>query len=213
VGSAVEQRRARDDRHFDRWARRYDRSLLQTILFGPVQRSVVDALAPHVPAEGAVLDIGCGTGRLLDLIGRRRPGAALVGVDRSERMAGAAHGARPRLRVERGTAESLPHRDATFDVVVTTVSFHGWSDKPAALREVFRVLRPGGLFALTDVTSDDVPARPQALWGPVRRRLDDQPPIAERERLLRDGGFEVLEERPTFHGRWVPCTLARHPAG
>ena len=64
-----------------------------------------------------------------------------------------------------------PHPDRCFDVVITTVSFHHWSDKSAALAEVFRVLRPGGLFALTDVSLDDLPARPRSLWALARQRM------------------------------------------
>jgi ubiquinone/menaquinone biosynthesis C-methylase UbiE len=212
MGATREDRRTRDDRHFDRWARRYDRSLAQSLLFGPVQRSVVATLAPRLPASGVILDIGCGTGRLLDRVGDVLPSAALVGLDRSAGMADAARRLRPDLWIERGTAEALPHPDGCFDAIVTTISFHHWSDKTAALAEVFRVLRPGGLFALTDVSIDDLPGWPRPLWTLARREMHDMPALGERDGLIKGAGLRVLDVYPTLHRRWITLTLAERPA-
>jgi ubiquinone/menaquinone biosynthesis C-methylase UbiE len=207
-----DDRRIRDDRHFDRWAKRYDRSWTQSLLFGPVQRSVVATLASRLPASPVVLDIGCGTGRLLDQVGTALPSANLVGLDRSAGMAAAARRLRPDLRIEQGAAEALPHSDGCFDAVVTTISFHHWSDKAAALAEVFRVLRPGGLFALTDISIDDLPDWPKPLWAMARHRMDDMPALEERDRLIREAGLRVLEARQTLHRRWITLTLTERPA-
>jgi ubiquinone/menaquinone biosynthesis C-methylase UbiE len=208
--AGVDQR-TRDDRHFDRWARRYDRSWMQPVLFGPVQRSVVAALAPRLSPSATVLDIGCGTGRLLDRIGTVLPASHLVGLDRSTGMVTAAQHLRPQLRIERASAEALPHPGACFDAVVTTISFHHWSNKPAALAEVFRVLRPGGLFALTDMSVDDLPAWPGSLWAVARRHMEDMPALEERQRLLENAGLQVVTVGPMLHRRWIKLTLAMRP--
>lgn len=211
MSRTARDRRAGDDRHFERWARRYDRSLTQPLLFAPVQRSVVAALASRLPPSPTVLDIGCGTGRLLERIGREATGSRLVGLDRSAGMAGEARRLRPQLHVERSTAEALPHPDRCFDAVVTTLSFHHWSDKAVAVSEVFRVLRPGGLFAVTDASVDDLPGWPPRLWDLPRRSMDDMPPLEARHRLLEDAGLRVVLVVPTFHGRWISLTLAERP--
>ena len=205
-------RQARDDRHFDRWASRYDRSRAQSLLFDPVQRSVTAALLARLPASAAVLDIGCGTGRLLDRLGSAQRSWSLFGVDRSTGMASAARRLRPSLRIVQGTAEALPYEERSFDAVVTTLSFHHWSDKQSALAEVFRVLRPGGVLALTDASVDDLPGRPRRLWALARRNMDDMPALRDRDRLLDRAGLRVLEARPALHGRWVTLTLAERPA-
>jgi ubiquinone/menaquinone biosynthesis C-methylase UbiE len=208
MSTTREDRRTRDYRHFDRWARRYDRSWTQSLLFGPVQRAVVAALAPRLPASAVILDVGCGTGRLLAQVRAVAPTATLVGLDRSAGMTQAARRARPDLLLARGSAEVLPYADGRFDAVMTTISFHHWSDKAAALTEVFRVLRPGGLFALTDVSIDDLPGWPASFWAVARRRMDDMPALDERDRLINGAGLRVLDVLPTFHRRWVTLTIA-----
>lgn len=141
-----------------------------------------------------------------------RPGFRLVGLDRSNGMARAAGHLRPSLNVGRASAEALPHPSGCFDAVVTTISFHHWSDKTAAVSEVCRVLRPGGLFALTDISVDDLPRWPGGLWAAARRRMDDMPTIDERNGLLETAGLRVVEAAPTFHHRWIILTLAERPS-
>ena len=71
----------------------------------------------------------------------------------------------PHLQIDQGTAEALPHPDRGFDVVIATDSFHHWSDKSAALAEVSRMLRCGGLSALADVSLVlDVPSTLHRRW-------------------------------------------------
>jgi len=111
------------------------------------------------PAGGdRVLDIGCATGAMtlataayLDA----GAGGLAVGLDAAPRMIAKARkkiGTAP-CRFDIGVAERLPYADATFDKAVSTYFFHhlNLDDKLAALREVHRVLCPGGLFILVDV--------------------------------------------------------------
>ena len=101
-----------------------------------------------------VLDLGCGTGRLLEDLRRRLPEAELVGVDPSEGMLAVARrrlAGEPGVRLEVATAARLPLPDASVDVVTTTMSFHHWEAQDASLREVARVLAPGGRLLIADV--------------------------------------------------------------
>jgi ubiquinone/menaquinone biosynthesis C-methylase UbiE len=211
MAATTVETRSRDDRHFERWSRRYDRSLLQSLLFDPVQRSVVAVLVRRLQASARVLDIGCGTGRLLDRIHADLPLATLVGIDRSIGMVQAARRLRPHLEVEQGSAEAIPHPEGCFDAVVTTMSFHHWSDYTTALSEVFRVLRPGGVFALTDASVDDLPGWPARLWALARRSMSDMPPVEERNRMVEGAGLRVIEATPTLHARWITLTLCDRP--
>jgi ubiquinone/menaquinone biosynthesis C-methylase UbiE len=103
-----------------------------------------------------VLDVGCGTGTLAIALKRRAAGAGVTGLDadpevleRARRKA-AAHGQHVHLVEALSTA--MPFEDEAFDVVVSTLFFHHLDRdaKAATLREVFRVLRPGGRFHVAD---------------------------------------------------------------
>jgi SAM-dependent methyltransferase len=179
----------RDVGHFDRWAPSYDRSWTQRVFFGPVHRGVADALVPLAPSPTRILDIGCGTGALLRLLGARHPHADLTGVDASEEMIRMAASANPfpeRLRFVRGTAEHLPVGDAQFDLILSTISFHHWADQHRGLSEATRALVPSGRFLLADhfVT----PLQRIFFASPARRRRFRSP--AEIDGMLGGAGLE-----------------------
>jgi ubiquinone/menaquinone biosynthesis C-methylase UbiE len=75
-----------DVERFSRWAPKYDRHYLQRLIFEPVQKAVLELAAQEVPHPEAILDVGCGTGRLLRTAAEQFPGARLEGVDAAEGM-------------------------------------------------------------------------------------------------------------------------------
>jgi ubiquinone/menaquinone biosynthesis C-methylase UbiE len=109
-------------------------------------------------AVGQVLEIGAGTGSNLRFYGAAVESLTLTEPEtpmlrRLERKAGEQA---PGATVLRAPAEDLPFEDATFDVAVSTLVLCGVDDQPRALRELYRVLRPGGqLLFIEHVRSDD----------------------------------------------------------
>lgn len=101
-------------------------------------------------SEKSVLDVGCGQG--IDLVRYARAGARVTGVDLTARHVELARAHLEALGLEgnvlEGDAEQLPFPDATFDLVSSNGVLHHTPDMPAALREIARVLRPGGRFVL-----------------------------------------------------------------
>jgi SAM-dependent methyltransferase len=93
-------------------------------------------------ANERILDVGCGDGQLTQRIAAT--GARVTGVDASAEMVAAAR-ARG-VEAEVGNAEALPHPDHTFDAVFSNAALHWVRDQDAMLREVHRVLKPGGRF-------------------------------------------------------------------
>ena len=101
---------------------------------------VLEWLAPG-PGE-PILDLGCGDGQLTRQLAES--GARPVGVDASPQMVAAAR-ARG-VAADEASAEALPYADATFEAVFSNAVLHWVRDQSAMLREVHRVLRPGGRF-------------------------------------------------------------------
>ncbi len=141
-----------DIQHFDQWSHNYEDSWMQKRLFDPVHQAVL-ALASKLDAPGTVLDVGCGTGRLLRVASTYWPQAQLLGVDPAEGMIEVARHLNPAATFLSGTAEALPLPDASIDLAISTLSFHHWHDQAAGVRDIARVLRPHGFFLLTDVSA------------------------------------------------------------
>jgi ubiquinone/menaquinone biosynthesis C-methylase UbiE len=97
-----------------------------------------------------IIDVGCGTGRLLRAASVRWPQVQLFGVDPAEQMVAEANRLNPNVIFKLAPAESLPFPDQTADIVLSSLSFHHWANQKKGLQEIARVLRLGGLFCLAD---------------------------------------------------------------
>lgn len=118
----------------------------------------LDALGP---GPGDLLDAGMGPGRLLEELARR--GWAVSGLDISERMVELAAARMPhaRGRLVRGSVTELPFGDASFDAVSASGVIEYVDDPELAIRELVRVLRPGGLAVLSNPNLSALDTR----WG------------------------------------------------
>jgi ubiquinone/menaquinone biosynthesis C-methylase UbiE len=124
----------------------------------PVQKAAITAL--QLTSEDRLLDVGCGTGSAI------REAAPLVrraiGIDLSGEMIREADRLAERLDGVAflvGDSEHLPFEDGTFTALLCSNSFHHYPDPAAAVREMARVLAPGGRLVLADASSDRVAAR------------------------------------------------------
>ena len=112
-------------------------------------------------ASDQVLDIGCGTGSLAVMIKRARPDVHVVGLDPDPNALARARRKAERagvsVRFDEGYADALPYPDAAFDRVFSSFMFHHVpsGQKPGMLREVRRVLKPGGRLELLDLAGPD----------------------------------------------------------
>lgn len=145
---------ASDVHDFEEWSRSYEQSWLQNLYFDRVHRAALHLVSQRDGgrAPGSVVDVGCGTGRLLRKARELWPSAALTGADPTQGMIDVACRLMPEATFLAASAESLPLPDASVDVAITTLSFHHWKDRAAGVREIARVLRPGGRFCLADAT-------------------------------------------------------------
>jgi demethylmenaquinone methyltransferase/2-methoxy-6-polyprenyl-1,4-benzoquinol methylase len=147
---------------------RYDR-LGAAMSFGQDprwRRAMVDAVAPS-PGQQA-LDVATGTGMVaLDLA---RCGCAVVGLDQSQAMLARARqkleaepGLDGRVTFVAGEAERLPFPDASFDTLTFTYLLRYVDDRPATMRELARVVKPGGRIGMVEFAVPESPPL-RALW-------------------------------------------------
>jgi len=146
-------------RMFDRIAPVYD-AMNRVMTAGLDRRWRRITVEQAVQQGDDVLDACCGTGDLA--IAARAHGAAhVVGLDFSEQMLERARRKAPDLEWVRGDALALPFDDASFDAATVGFGVRNVDDLDAALRELRRVLRPGGRVAILEITQ---PRGPLALF-------------------------------------------------
>jgi demethylmenaquinone methyltransferase/2-methoxy-6-polyprenyl-1,4-benzoquinol methylase len=186
---------------FDRIARRYD--LLNHLLSAGVdvlwRRRALDALGPQRPMR--VLDLCTGTADLLIEALRRDPRRRGVGIDLSLEMLGRgagklrARGLASRAALVAGAAEQLPFADEAFDAALVAFGVRNLSDTRAALRELVRVLRPGGRLIVLEFS------KPRGPLAPFLRGYS-------RWLLPRLGG--LLSDGAAY--AYLPASVARFPS-
>jgi ubiquinone/menaquinone biosynthesis C-methylase UbiE len=141
VASDYEQRRYRDP-----YARKY-------------HAWWTDQMLARVRTGGRILDNGCGIGLLFESL----PPERVVGLDLSSEMLRRA--AKHSDQLILGNSQDLPLKDASFDDVVCRSLLHHLSDPEAAVREMHRVLRPGGVMVSVDTNASLLTALPRRLAG------------------------------------------------
>ena len=108
----------------------------------------------QIGSHDVILDVGCGGGRTVDKLARAATDGKVYGIDHAEQSVAASR-AFNRQRLERGTVEirrasvsELPFSDGTFDLVTAIETHFWWADLAGGMREIRRVLKPGGRLAI-----------------------------------------------------------------
>jgi demethylmenaquinone methyltransferase/2-methoxy-6-polyprenyl-1,4-benzoquinol methylase len=138
-------------RMFDRIAPVYD--VMNRVMTGGLDRRWRRITVEQVVSPGdRVLDACCGTGDLA-IAAQRRGAAEVVGLDFSEEMLERARRKAPELEWVRGDALALPFDEASFDAATVGFGVRNVDDLEAGIRELRRVLRPGGRLAILEITT------------------------------------------------------------
>jgi len=151
-----------------------------------------------------VLDLGSGGGIDVLLSARRvEPGGRAIGLDMTDEMLALAEENRLKAGVEnveflKGEIENIPLPDGSVDVIISNCVINLSADKDRVLKEAFRVLKPGGRLAVSDVvTRGEIPPeirRNVLLWvGCIAGALDEQ----EYREKLHAAGFAEVDVEPT----------------
>lgn len=193
-------------------ARRYARTMgrHRALLYGRFADMIIERVGDGTGK--AILELSCGPGFLALEVCKRLPGCRYTATDPSKTMLeltkeNATNEGTPNIETLLGTAESIPMRGSSVNVVLNQRSFHDWHDQAKGVSETFRVLRKQGLFIIQDNNRDasmldllGVALRGLVRGGPsaasafvhsVKKGL----PIGRMTHLLTDAGFEVTEAR------------------
>lgn len=156
-----------------------------------------------LPTEGDFLDIGCGGGQNIKNYAKQTSGK-VCGVDYSEasceksRELNREEISTGRIEVTQASVEHLPYDDNRFSCCTALETLFFWPDPVENLREVLRVLQPGGLFALVHEESDPVRGK---RWVDMLGMVIYTP--EELRELLQKAGFTDVEVVLHKNGRWV----------
>jgi len=173
------------------------------------------AIAALKPGE-VVVDLGSGAGFDCFLASRRvGENGKVIGVDMTPEMVSKARenarkGGVTNTEFRLGEIEHLPVADATVDVIISNCVVNLSPDKPAVFRDAYRVLKPGGRLAISDVVA--TAPLPEAVLEDMRLLsacISGAADLDSLEAMLRDAGFEQIDIRPKEESRefireWEP---------
>ena len=167
-----------------------------------------------VSNDGRALDVGCGGGRTIEKLAERVE--AVYGIDYAAGSVAAsiAHNKRRiaegRVVVERASVSALPFFDNFFDVATAVETQYYWPDPVHDMREILRVLKPGGCLAI--VAESYKGAANDWLLGPLMRLLGSHRLSAGDHRaLFQEAGYTEIEIFENFGKGWL-CAIGQKPA-
>ncbi|MGA7885700.1 MAG: class I SAM-dependent methyltransferase [Acidobacteriaceae bacterium] len=171
-----------------------------------------------IPPAGTLLDIGCGGGRTIQKLAAAGPKGKVCGIDHSRDSVASTSRlnaeamARGQVEVRQGSVSALPWPDATFNLATAVETHFFWPDLPADVREVFRVLAPGGQFiVIAEVYRGSGKAAAQMLEKYGHLSGMTLLTAEEHRALLADAGFTQVQVFEQHDKGWI-CTIGAKPA-
>ena len=165
----------------------------------------------------AILDVGCGGGATVARLAALAPQGRVQGIDYSAASVATARHTNRRLiqdgrvTIELGSVSALPFETATFDLITAIETHYYWPNLESDLREMRRVLRPGGTFMLVAETYRN--RRADWLYRPAMALLRATYLTPEEHRtVLRVAGFERIRVAEHASNGWI-CAIGRNPSG
>lgn len=178
----------------------------------PVTTWTLELMMPQ-PTD-VILDIGCGGGRALKRVSSLVKKGKLYGVDYSETSVrctteeNAADVASGKLTVVQASVSNLPFENNMFDKVYSIESYFFWPDLENDVREILRVLRPGGkVFIAANVQTEDLSEEEQAEIETLNMHVFSSEAF---EKLMKDAGYYNVEIHEQMGGRQM-CAEATKP--
>lgn len=150
---------------YDRIAEEYERRIYDELRHKPRDRELLDRFADSVHDLGVACDLGCGPGQVARYLQGR--GIQVCGVDLSDGMLQSARRLNPGIEFFRGDMRALPVPENTWAGIVAFYAIVNLSQAEVAqsLKEMFRVLQPGGRLLIAFHIGEDIPQLEEDVWG------------------------------------------------
>jgi len=172
-----------------------------------------------IEKNATVLDVGCGGGRTVSKLATQASEGKVFGVDFSDASV-AASGRKNKRRIEAGRVEirqasvsELPFAAGTFDLVTAVETHFYWPDLPTDVREVLRVLKPGGAFLIvSEAYKGGKRARQNQMFADAMSGTGNfsHLTVEEHRELLSDAGYSDVQVFEDYEKGWL-CATGRKP--
>lgn len=181
---------------FNKWAKNYDKSILQRILFSGTHNYITNVVDRVANDGDSILDIACGTGKLLEKIfSSTIKYIVYYGVDYSKEMIKEANKRIGFAELECKNSTDLPYYEKTFNIIVCSHAFHHFLFQDKSIKEMNRVLRKGGRVIIADGCVDDWWGN--TLFGKIINKIEHgvfHLPKEKLNLLLTNNGFEIEKQ-------------------
>ena len=170
----------------------------------PVGEQAIELM--NIPADARVLDVGCGSGWATRLMAEEASSGRVVGIDIADEMIKLARETSTSFRnveFQVASAEKLPFNDSEFTHAFSMESLYYYADMLAALREIKRVLKPGGLFVtVVDLYQENAPS---GQWIDQLKVPVQFLSTAEYRSLFERAGFVNVSDRRLYDPAPIPA--------
>lgn len=168
-----------------------------------------------IEKDFTVLDVGCGGGRTIQKLAATATGGLICGVDYAKGSVAASRAKNARLidagrvAIQRASVSQLPFTDNTFDVVTAVETQYYWPDLVEDMREILRVLKPGGTLAV--MVESYKGGRNEILHAPVMSLLrSTRMSVHEQKKLFTMAGYAGVVVFEEHQKSWL-CAIGEKP--
>jgi len=172
-----------------------------------------------VKERDTVLDVGCGGGRTVTKLAAMAAKGKVYGIDFSEESVAASKRTNARwiemgrVEIRHASVSQLPFPDGMFDLITAVETHFWWPNLPGDLREVFRVLKPGGTFAVIAEIykgANTTMARLCEKYAPVTGLTFLS--VDEHREMLANAGYSDIQITPEPGKGWICCVSKKYDA-